>query len=114
MQTQAMNALLGGKSGSSPLGQLANQFLSGGKNNHGGGGGGSGGNGIGGKLASQLASNLFSPSQKPDAPSNYHGGHGSSKPTESGGMAGAFMGQMAHMFGGKEHASSGVSFLFFP
>lgn len=64
---------------------------------------------MGGKLASQLASNLFSPSQKPDAPSNYHGNQSSGKPTESGGMAGALMGQMASMFGGKEHASSGVS-----
>lgn len=104
----AMNAILGGKKqsggGSGGIGALANQFLGGSS-----GGGSHGKDGIAGKLASQLASNLFSPSEKPEAPQNYHGGQGH-KPTHQGGLAGAVFGGVAHMFGGKE--SHGVSLVY--
>lgn len=103
-----MNALLGKSgAGNSALGSLANSFLSG--NSGGGGHGGGGKNSIGGKLVGQLASNLFSPSQKPEAPSNYHGGQQSSAPHSSGGLAGAVFGGVAHMFGGQQSSGSGVS-----
>ncbi|PQK16447.1 hypothetical protein BB8028_0006g07670 [Beauveria bassiana] len=102
--SMAMNALLGGKQGgssgggSSSLGNLANQFLGGG-----GGGGGKTSSGIGGKLVGQLASNLFSPSDKPEAPSNYHGGQTqNASGHHQGGLAGAVMGGVASMFGGQQ------------
>ncbi|KAJ6786567.1 hypothetical protein PWT90_11018 [Aphanocladium album] len=105
-QSMAMNALMGGKqgsggggSGNSALGSLANQFLGGG----GSGGGGKSSSGIGGKLVGQLASNLFSPSEKPEAPSNYHGGQNHNAPSHGqGGLAGAVMGGVASMFGGQQ------------
>ncbi len=105
-----MNALLGGgkqgsggHGGSNPLGNLAGQFLGGGS--HGGGsGGGKQSSGLGGKLVGQLASNLFSPSNKPAAPQNYHGGQtsggGHSQPHNQGGIAGAVFGGVAELFGG--------------
>lgn len=110
----AMNALLGGKQGggggggnSSALGSLANQFLSGGSSH---GGGGKTSSGIGGKLVGQLASNLFSPSDKPEAPQNYHGGHNQNSPSHSqGGFAGAVMGGVASMFGGQSSSGNQVS-----
>ncbi|GAO14609.1 hypothetical protein UVI_02009390 [Ustilaginoidea virens] len=111
--TMAMNALLGGKKQSSSgggLGGLASQFLGGSGGGH--GGGSSGGNGIAGQLAGKLASNLFSSSDKPPAPQNYHGGQGSNKPSHQGGIAGAVFGGVAHMFGGKE--SHGVSLSTLP
>ncbi|TWU74901.1 hypothetical protein ED733_003942 [Metarhizium rileyi] len=101
--TMAMNALLGGKkqsSGGSGISGLASQFLGG--SSSGGGGHGGGSSGIAGKLAGQLASNLFSPSDKPAAPQNYHGGQSSNKPSHQGGIAGAVFGGVAHMFGGKD------------
>ncbi|OAA54888.1 WW/Rsp5/WWP domain protein [Cordyceps fumosorosea ARSEF 2679] len=103
----AMNALLGGKQssgggGSSALGSLANQFLGGSS-----GGGGKNSSGIGGKLVGQLASNLFSPSDKPEAPSNYHGGQTQNASThQQGGLAGAVMGGVASMFGGQQGSSN--------
>jgi len=106
----AMNAVLGGKnqhgggSGAGNLGNLANQFL-------GGGHGGGKSSGLGGKLVGQLASNLFSPSDKPEAPSNYHGGQNSNSPHHHGGLAGSFMGSVAHMFGGESGSTGNVSFL---
>ena len=112
-KTMAMNALLGGKKQSSSgggLGGLASQFLGGSGGGH--GGGSSGGNGIAGQLAGKLASNLFSSSDKPPAPQNYHGGQGSNKPSHQGGIAGAVFGGVAHMFGGKE--SHGVSLSTLP
>lgn len=107
-----MNALLGGKNsggggggGGGGLGGLANQFLGGG---HGGGSGGSGKSSAG-KLVGQLASNLLSPSSKPEAPSNYHGGQNAGHQSQ-GGIAGAVFGGVANMFGGKpSHGGSGVS-----
>lgn len=107
-----MNALLGGKNqhgggggggGGGNLGNLANQFL---------GGGHSGGksSGLGGKIVGQLASNLFSPSDKPEAPSNYHGGQTSNSPHHHGGLAGSFMGSVAHMFGGESSSGGNVRF----
>lgn len=110
----AMNAILGGGknsghgggggSGAGALGDLASQFLGG--SSGGGGGKHSGAS----KLVGQLASNLFSPSDKPEAPQNYHGGHQQSQSGHSGGLAGAVMGGVAHMFGGKQ-GSGGVSCL---
>ncbi|KAG6090672.1 hypothetical protein E4U30_008139 [Claviceps sp. LM220 group G6] len=111
--SMAMNAILGGKkqsSGGGGIGGLASQFLGGssGGSGHGGGGGGSGGgNGIAGQLAGKLVSNLFSSSDKPDTPQNYHGGHGGSKPSQQGGLAGTVFGGVAHMFGGKDSHGSG-------
>ncbi|KAH0601932.1 hypothetical protein MHUMG1_00811 [Metarhizium humberi] len=103
--TMAMNALLGGKKqssgGGSGIGGLASQFLGGSSSGHGGGS-----SGIAGKLAGQLASNLFSPSDKPEPPQNYHGGQNSSKPSHQGGIAGAVFGGVAHMFGGKESSGN--------
>lgn len=104
----AMNALLGGKQGggggsSNPLGSLASQFLGGGSS-----GGGKASSGIGGKLVGQLTSNLFSPSQKPEAPQNYHGGQNQHAPAQ-GGLAGAVMGGVASMFGGQQGAGGHVS-----
>lgn len=113
MQSMAMNALLGGgkhgqssggnssNHGSNPLGDLASQFLGGG---HGSGSGGSHGNkpSGAGKLVGQLASNLLSPSSKPSPPQNYHGGNTSGQSSQNhGGIAGAVMGGVANMFGGK-------------
>lgn len=114
-----MNAILGGKkqsSGGGGIGGLASQFLGGssGGGGHGGGGGGSGGgNGIAGQLAGKLVSNLFSSSDKPDTPQNYHGGHGGSKPSQHGGLAGTVFGGVAQMFGGKDSHGGGVSFSIF-
>lgn len=106
----AMNAILGGgkkqSSGGGGLGGLASQFLGGG-GAHGSHSSGSSGNGLAGQLAGKLASNLFSSSEKPAAPQNYHGGQNSSKPSHQGGLTGAVFGGVAHMFGGKE--SHGVS-----
>lgn len=103
-----MNALLGGKNSGhgnsghgsgSGLGGLANQFLGGG---HGSGGHSSGGKNSAGKLVGQLASSLLSPSNKPEQPQNYHGGQSSSSQHHTqGGLAGAVMGGVANMFGGK-------------
>ena len=111
----AMNALLGGKQGGGGsgggggmgnLGSLANQFLGGGS----GGGGGKTSSGLGGKLVGQLASNLFSPSEKPEAPSNYHGGQNSNASShQQGGLAGAVMGGVASMFGGQHSSGNQVS-----
>lgn len=109
----AMNALLGGKQGggsgsNSGLGGLASQFLGGGSS----GGGGKNSSGIGGKLVGQLASNLFSPSEKPEAPSNYHGGQNHNSPShQQGGLAGAVMGGVASMFGGQQGSGNTVGFL---
>ena len=113
----AMNALLGGKHGSggsggsgsssSPLGGLASQFLGG---SHGGGGSG-GKNSSAGKLVGQLASSMFSSSNKPDQPSNYHGGQSSGHGSHQGGLAGSVIGGVAHMFGGKPSGSN-VCYLF--
>lgn len=111
----AMNALLGGKQGGGGsggggmgnLGNLANQFLGGGSS---GGGGGKTSSGLGGKLVGQLASNLFSPSEKPPAPSNYHGGQNSNAAShQQGGLAGAVMGGVASMFGGQHSSGNQVS-----
>ena len=86
-------------------GGLAGQLLGGlvgggshGSSGHGGSGGGAAG--IGGKLASQLASNLFSSgSNKPSQPQNYHGGQSAHTPS-SGGLAGSVVGGVSSMFGG--------------
>lgn len=121
----AMNALLGGgkntshgsssNNSSNPLGNLgslASQFLGGGS--HGSGGSsssGAGKNSSAGKLVGQLASSFMgsatATSEKPPPPQNYHGGQSSSgSQHQQGGLAGAVMGGVAHMFGGKP--SSGV------
>jgi hypothetical protein len=88
-----MNNVGNSHAAQSPLGQLIGGMTH-------TSGGQSGGSGIGGKLANQLVSNLFSSSNKPAAPQNYHGG-----PTQNvqntGGFAGSMMGGVAHMFGGK-------------
>lgn len=110
-----MNALLGGKNsshgggggGGGGLGSLANQFLGG---QHGGGSGG--GKSSAGKLVGQLASNFLSPSNKPQQPSNYHGGQTSGHSSQQGGgLAGAVFGGVANMFGGKPSHGSSVSHL---
>ncbi|PWI73817.1 signaling related protein [Purpureocillium lilacinum] len=115
--SMAMNALLGGKGsggggggshGGNPLGSLANQFLGGGS--HGGSSGGGGKNNAAGKLVGQLASNLFSPSSKPEQPQNYHGGQNTGHGQHQGGLAGAVFGGVAHMFGGKESHGSGQNY----
>lgn len=124
MQSMAMNALLGGKHGSSgssnnqhgsnPLGSLAGQFLGG---QHDGGSSGSHGSGdkpssgVAGKIVGQLASNLLSPSNKPPPPQNYHGGQTFGQSSHhQGGLAGSVMGGVANMFGGKPgHGGDGVS-----
>jgi hypothetical protein len=107
----ALNALLGGKNNgggghnSNALSGLASQFLGGGNshNQHHGGGG----SGMGGKLVGKLASNLLSPSPKPEQPQNYHGGQTNSGHQQQHGLAGSLMGGVASMFGGK-HGSEGV------
>ncbi|PFH54894.1 hypothetical protein XA68_12777 [Ophiocordyceps unilateralis] len=93
--SMAMNALLGGKNSaagpgsSSGLGSLANQFLGGGSG-HGNNSTSGGGKSTAGKLVGQLASNLLSPSNKPEQPQNYHGGSASGTSSSSqGGLAGA-------------------------
>lgn len=63
---------------------------------------------MGGKLVGKLASNLFSSSDKPEQPSNYHGGQ-STGSNQNHGMAGSLMGGVASMFGGK-HGSDGQNY----
>lgn len=98
-----------GSGSSGNLGGLASQFLGG---SH-GGSGGSGGNGGGkqsgaGKLVGQLASSFMNSAsqEKPPAPQNYHGGANQQNSHHAqGGLAGAVMGGVAHMFGGKPGSS---------
>jgi hypothetical protein len=115
-----MNALLGGKNsgnssgghGSNPLG-LAGQLIGGITQSSGGQSSGSGGHGGGGKnpagkLVGALASSLLSSgnNNKPQQPQNYHGGQTSGHQAQhSGGLAGAVMGGVASMFGGKPSSS---------
>jgi hypothetical protein len=61
---------------------------------------------MGGKLVGKLASNLLSPSEKPEQPQNYHGGQ-STGHQQNHGLAGSLMGGVASMFGGK-HGNEGV------
>ena len=97
----------GGSHGSSPFGGLAGQVVGGLLNSgHSSGGGHSSSGGIGGKLASQLASNLFSSGNKPTSPQNYHGGQQSGH-VPSGGLVGGLVGGVAGMFTGKPHSSVG-------
>lgn len=117
-QSMAMNALLGGnkQSGnhngsSNNLGGLASQVFSGLTHSSSGSHGtsanhsSSGGSGLGGKLVGQLAQNLFSSGNKPQAQStNYHSGQQTTT-QNSGGLAGSMMGGVAHMFGGQSHSS---------
>lgn len=117
-QSIAMNALLGGgkQSGSghgssNQFGGLATQVLNGfthnNSGNHGGSGNhgaSSGGSGLGGKLVSQLASGLFSSSNKP-TPQNYHSGEQATQHQNSGGLAGSMMGGVASLLGGQSHSS---------
>lgn len=109
----AMNAILGGGKqqggsgghGSNPL-AMAGQLLGGG---HGGGHGSSSGGagGVGGKLVGSLVSSFVTPSNKPQQPQNYHGGQTSGhQPQHGGGLAGAVMGGVASMFGGKPNSQS--------
>lgn len=117
-QSMAMNALLGGNKQSSShggssnnLGGLANQVFSGLTHNSSGSHGassnhGSSSGGLGGKLVGQLAQNLFSSGNKPQAqPQTYHGGQQTTSQQNSGGLAGSMMGGVAHMFGGQSHGS---------
>ncbi|KAK2071954.1 hypothetical protein P8C59_006335 [Phyllachora maydis] len=86
---------------SSPLGQMLGGLA------HSGGGGGGGSSGIGGKLASQLASNLFSGggNSKPRPPQNYHGGQ-TAQPAHTGGLAGSVIGGVSSFLGGNQHTSN--------
>lgn len=120
IQSMAMNALLGGgkQSGSghggssNNLGGLASQVFSGlasggsGSHSASGGHGSSGGGGLTGKLASQLAANIFSSGNKPQStPQSYHSGQQTTQHQNSGGLAGSVMGGVAHMFGGQSQGS---------
>lgn len=114
----AMNALLGGNkqsgnhsSSSNNLGGLASQVFSGLTHSGSGSQGtsashGSSSGGLGGKLVGQLAQNLFSSGNKPQAQSqNYHSGQQTAQQQNSGGLAGSMMGGVAHMFGGQSQGS---------
>jgi hypothetical protein len=112
-----MNAILGGKhgggssgghGGSNPLSGLAGQFLGGGNHGSHGSHGGGGKNSSAGKLVGQLASSLLSSSNKPQQPQNYHGGPSPNQSQHQGGLAGAVMGGVANMFGGKHGGHSDV------
>ncbi|KAJ2988224.1 hypothetical protein NUW58_g4090 [Xylaria curta] len=120
--TMATNALLnqftsgsgkpqsGSGHGSGGLGNLAGQLIgslgSTHGSSHGTSSGGQSGSGSS-NIVGQLASGLFSSTQKPDKSQNYHGG-GTSHP--SGGIAGQVLGGVAGMFGGHHGKQSGQNY----
>lgn len=129
----AVNALLGrrhsshdvGSSGShgGPAGDLValgSQFLGGGQ--HGGhqtaqqagpgGNSGGGGGSSAGHLVEQLAANLLSGPDKPAGPQNYSGGPTQGQHVHQGGLAGAVMGGLAHMVGGRPGHEQNVRFRY--
>jgi hypothetical protein len=90
---------------SSPLSGIASSLLGGGSNSSGHNSGGK--NSGAGKLVGQLASSLLSSnSNKPQQPQNYHGSQSSGQSSQHHGLAGAMMGGVANLMGGKPHGSS--------
>uniref|UniRef100_A0A8H7NDV8 WW domain-containing protein n=1 Tax=Bionectria ochroleuca TaxID=29856 RepID=A0A8H7NDV8_BIOOC len=94
---------------SSPLSGIASSLLGGGSNSSGHNSGGK--NSGAGKLVGQLASSLLSSnSNKPQQPQNYHGSQSSGQSSQHHGLAGAMMGGVANLMGGKPHGSSNQNF----
>lgn len=121
-QSMAMNALLssGKQSGSSnhgssssPLVGLAGQFLGGSSGSNHGKSSSSTGK-IVGQLASSFLSSANHTANKPEAPTNYHGGHTQGAAGHAqGGLAGSVMGGVANMFGGNKPGHSVRTFCIF-
>lgn len=105
----------GGSHGANPLNNIAGSLIGGLSHSggHGSSSGGHGSNALPGKLVGQLASSFFSSgnSSKPSSQTQgYHGDQSSHPSQHGGGLAGAVMGGVSSMFGGKPHGQPGQNF----